>query len=345
MKGCGVRTGSWARARQLGAMQQHGCGGLGARSAQRRCNRTKFIGNCTRERTELRMIVDQAEGYQQHMLPIGAREDAAHRPRGAKVLLSHRRSKATHGGSRLLLRASDPEDALPCIGRQCGRKQRRHGRKGNGRAQALTTLNQGLGRPHTVHENQSGSCEGNGPNKFLIGGICRAKFDWPGTSRPAIGWASRSAALGWASQSFSNPSETPSIRYVRCSANARTRPAPRSAPLPCCNKTAADDHSTALHGVCDAQNFWTAIHSRALRSCAAALLLVCTGSHVLTPPPHVYHHRSISLQLRWATAHATKRLRLASAGSGRRSARAACSASAGRCASAPSKRTGRPCGP
>ena len=117
----------------------------------------------------------------------------------------------------------------------------------------------------------------------------------------------------------------------------RTRPAPRSAPLPCYDKTAPDEHSTALHVVCGAQCFWTAIHSLALRSCAAALLLVCTGRHVLTPPPHVYHHRSISLQLRWATAHATKRLRLASAGSGRRSARAACSASAGRCASAPGK--------
>ena len=103
------------------------------------------------------------------MPPTVARHDAAHGPCGAKVWLSHRWSKAMHGGTRLTLRASDPEDALPCIGRQCGRTQRRHGRKGNGRAQALTTLNQGLGRPHTVHENQSGSCEGNGPNRFLIG--------------------------------------------------------------------------------------------------------------------------------------------------------------------------------
>ena len=47
--------------------------------------------------------------------------------------------------------------------------------------------------------------------------------------------------------------------------------------------------------------------------------------------------RSIPLQTRWATARATKRPRPASAGSGRRSARAACSASAGRCGSAPSK--------
>ena len=53
--------------------------------------------------------------------------------------------------------------------------------------------------------------------------------------------------------------------------------------------------------------------------------------------------RSIPLQTRWATARATKRPRPASAGSGRRSARAACSASAGRCASVPGKADGAVC--
>ena len=213
--------------------------------------------------------------------------------------------------------------------------RRRRGQKGNGRAQALTTLNQGLGRPHTSPREPIALQRRKRawwlPNRE----ICRTKFDWPGTSRPAIGWAS-----GFAEPVVrASPIHRRRPRFGTFGAplTALTRPAPRSAPLPCCNKPAPDEHTTVLHGVCVAQCFWTPIRGLALRCRAAALLLACTGRHVLTPPPHAYHFPFYLLQLRWVTAHVTKRLRLASAGSGRRSARAACSASAGRCASAPGK--------